>query len=176
MPAERQPAAALAPGGARRTPCLADKASDPAGGAAPEPLLAIQDQAASDAGSPPDTEHGLERFAGAELELTLDRNRDVVADPNWNPELLGEMLSQGKGALPAWEVAGVRDDARLLVSIARRAHSDAAQVARLELGLRRGLGQRLRHLARDVLGAAGGGCGPPGLAEDLVVGIHHDGL
>src|SRR5213078_1729855 len=94
-----------------------------------EPLLAVEDQAAADAGSPPDAEHGLELLAGAELELALDGDGDVVAYPDGRPEVLREGLAQRERAGPARQVAGIRDDAGLLVGIAGRAHADSLQIA-----------------------------------------------
>ena len=53
----------LRPAGAASAPALDDDVPDLAGGAAAEPLLPVQDQAAADAGAPPDAEDGLELLA-----------------------------------------------------------------------------------------------------------------
>src|SRR3954454_24632423 len=71
---------ALSPAGAAGASALHDDVPDLPSSAAAEPLLAVQDQATADTGSPPDAEHAVEFLAGTELDLALHRDRDVVAD------------------------------------------------------------------------------------------------
>ena len=123
--------AALAPAGAACAAHLHDHVPDLRRRPSAEPRLAVQDQAAADAGAPPDAQDGVELLGGAQLELGLDCDLDVVADPHRDPEVRGEALPEREGPDPVWEVPGVRDDARRLVRVARRAHADAAEVARL---------------------------------------------
>ena len=80
----------------RAPPRLDHHVADLAGGPAADPRLAVEDQAAPDAGPPPDAEDRVELLARAKLELGLDRHLDVVADLDGNPELLGEVLAQRK--------------------------------------------------------------------------------
>src|SRR6187397_2672545 len=74
--------AAAPPAGAARPSALHDHVADLACGATAEPLLAVEDQAAADAGSPPDPEDRVELLAGSLIELALDRDRDIVANPH----------------------------------------------------------------------------------------------
>ena len=90
--------AAASPAGAARSAALDHDVADLPRGAAAEPLLTVEDQPAADAGSPPDPEDRLELLAGAQLELALDRDRDVVADPHRRPELAGEVLAERETA------------------------------------------------------------------------------
>ena len=78
--------------------------------------------------SPPPTpvpqntpEHRLVRLAGAERELGLGRDLDVVADHDLGAELLRQRLAELERAVPVGEVAGVGDRAGLLVDVTRRA-------------------------------------------------------
>src|SRR4051812_26454523 len=152
--------AALAPAGAAGPALFDDHVADLRRRAAAQPLFAVQDQAAADAGSPPDAEHGVELLAGAELELPLPRHGDVVADLDRRAKLLGEVLGEREGIDPVRQVAGHRDDPGLLVGIARGADADAAQIRSLQAGLISRLAHRLGHPLGDVLGAAGGRRGP----------------
>ena len=111
--------AALAPAGALGAAALDDHVADLAGRAAAEPRLAVEDDAAADAGSPEDAEQDLELAAGAEIELGLGRDLDVVADPHRRAERLRERLAEREAALPAGQVAGAADDAGLAVGVAR---------------------------------------------------------
>jgi hypothetical protein len=143
---------------------------------AADPGLAVEDQPAPDAGPPPDAQDRVELFARPKLELGLDRHLDVVADPDGNPDLLGEVLAQGKGAGPARQIAGVGDDASLFVCVPRRADAHAGEVAGAEVGLGGRLTHRRGHLPRHVLRPAGGRGRAPRLAEHPVVGVHYDSL
>ena len=78
---------------AAATPARAGRAVEPhdhvpdlARGAAAVPLLAVEDQAAADAGAPEDAEQAPVRRAGAELELGRRRDADVVADDDRRAE------------------------------------------------------------------------------------------
>ena len=103
--------AALATARAARAAALDDHVADLAGGAPADPGLAVQDQPAADAGTPPDAEDRVELPAGAQLELALNRHLDVVAHPHRHAELVGQVLAEREGAGPARQVAGVGDDA-----------------------------------------------------------------
>ena len=119
--------AALAPAGALGAAALDDHVADLAGGAAAQPGLAVEDEAAADAGAPEDADQALELAPGAEVELGLGRDLDVVADPDLGAQRLLQSLRQREAALPAGQVAGAGDDAGLLVGVAGRADPDALQ-------------------------------------------------
>ena len=159
--------AALAPAGALGAAALDDHVADLAGGAAAEPGLAVEDEAAADAGAPEDADQALELAPGAEVELGLGRDLDVVADPDLGPQGLLQSLRQREAALPAGQVAGAGDDAGLLVGVAGGADPDALQRRGLDPGLLGRLAQRRRHLVGHVLGAAAGRRRPPRFAADL---------
>ena len=150
--------------------------TDLPGGPASEPGLPVQDQPAADPRAPPDAQDRVVRLPRAELELTLDRDVDVVADPDGDPELLGQVLAEWKRPGPARQVPGVGDDAGLLVRVSRGTDPDSGEVAGAQAGLGGGLPNRGGHLSRHVLGPAGGRRWPAGLAEHLVRGVHDDGL
>jgi hypothetical protein len=81
--------------------------ADFAGGPAADPGLPVEDQPAPDAGPPPDAQDRVELLARPELELALDRHLNVIADLDGNAELLGEILTEGKGAVPAGQIPGI---------------------------------------------------------------------
>ena len=78
--------AAAAPAGALGAAALDDHVADLPGRAAAEPGLAVEHQAAADAGPPEDPDQALELAPGAEVELRLGRDLDVVADPDLGSE------------------------------------------------------------------------------------------
>ena len=143
--------AAPAPAGALGAAALDDHVADLPGGAAAQPGLAVEDEAAADAGAPEDADQALELAPGAEVELGLGRDLDVVADPDLGPQRLLQGLRQREAALPAGQVAGAGDDAGLLVGVAGGADPDALQRRGLDPGLLGRLAQRRRHLLGDVL-------------------------
>ena len=163
--------AALAPAGALGAAALDDHVADLPGGAAAQPRLAVEDEAAADAGAPEDADQALELAPGAEVELGLGRDLDVVADPDLGPQRLLQSLRQREAALPAGQVAGAGDDAGLLVGVAGGADPDALQRRGLDPGLLGRLAQRRRHLVGDVLRAAAGRRRPPRFAADLAAGV-----
>ncbi len=111
--------AALAPAGALGAAALDDHVADLPGSAAAEPGLAVEDDAAADAGSPEDADQALELAAGAEMELGFGRDLHVVADSHRRAKRFREGLAEREAALPAGQVAGAADDAGLAVGVAR---------------------------------------------------------
>ena len=140
--------AALAPAGALGAAALDDHVADLAGGAAAEPGLAVEDEAAADAGAPEDADQALELLAGAEVELGFGRDLDVVADLDLGPERFLQRFAEGEAALPAGQVAGAGDDAGLLVGIAGGADADAVEVRGLDVGFLGGFAQCVGHRLR----------------------------
>ena len=141
--------AALAPAGALGAAALDDHVADLAGGAAAEPRLAVEDQAAADAGAPEDAEQGRElarrRRAGTRLRSRPGRRCRC------GPRSRGRLASvRASGKLPSqpgrFRAAG--DDAGLLVGVAGRADPDPARSAGSTLGGGGRLAQRGRHRRR----------------------------
>src|SRR6202012_609209 len=91
--------------------------ADLPGRAAAEPGLAAEDQAAADAGPPEDADQAVEALAGAERVLGFGRHLDVVADPDFRPQVFFERLAEREGAFPARQVAGGADGSGLLVDV-----------------------------------------------------------
>ena len=168
--------AALAPARALGAAALDDHVADLPGGAAPEPGLAVEDEAAADAGAPEDADQALELAPGAEVELGLGRDLDVVADPHLGPQFFLEGLRQREAAFPVGQVFGRGDDPGLLVGVAGRADSDALERRRLDSGLLRRLAQRLGHLLGDSGGATIGRRRPPRFALDVAARVDDHGL
>ena len=125
------------------------------GRAAPEPGLAVDDQAAADPGAPEDADQGRELAPGAELELGFGRDLDVVADPHLGAELALQRLGEREAALPAGQVLGRGDDAGLLVGVAGRADPDPGQV----LGRARPRASAASRIAAAIASATS--AGPP---------------
>src|SRR4051812_10142058 len=113
-------AAARAPGAAD----LDDHVADLTGGAAPEPALAVEDDAAADARAPEDAEQRVVRLAGAQLELGVGGDVDVIGDQDLRAELLRERPAERERTLPAGQVARRAHVAGLLVGVAGRADPD----------------------------------------------------
>ena len=122
--------AAAPPAGALGAAALDDHVPYLAGGAAAEPRLAAEDEAAADAGSPEDPDQALELLTGTEVELGFGRDLDVVADSYLGPERPFEVVGQGERALPAGEVLRRGDDSGLLVGVAGGADPDPGQLRR----------------------------------------------
>ena len=122
--------------------------------AAPDPALAVEDQAAADPGAPEDAEDRLVRLPGAELELGVGGDVDVVADPHLRAERVGERPPEREAPLPAGQVARLGDVAGCLVGVARRADPDPGERVGLHPGGVRRLDHRLGHLRGDVRGSA----------------------
>ena len=78
--------AAAAPARAAAAALAHDGVADLAGAAAAVPRLAVEDQAAADAGAPEDAEQRAVGAAGAEHELGLGRDADVVAEHDLRAE------------------------------------------------------------------------------------------
>ena len=86
--------AALAPAGALRAAALDDSVADLSRGAAAQPGLAVEHEAAADAGPPEDADQAGELAPGAEVELGLGRDLDVVADPDRRAQGLLQRLGE----------------------------------------------------------------------------------
>ena len=95
--------------------------------ATPDPSLAVEDQAAADPGAPEDPEDRPVRLAGAELELRVGGDVDVVRDPHRRPESVGKRRAERKASLPPGRLPRLGDVAGLLVGVARRADPDPGQ-------------------------------------------------
>ena len=80
---------------------LDDHVADLAGAAAAEPRLAVEDEAAADAGAPEDAEQRLVGPAGAEVELGLGGDLDVVADLDRGAELLARARARAGRCRPS---------------------------------------------------------------------------
>src|SRR5215203_628281 len=159
--------AALAAAGALGAAALDDDVADLARSPATQPGLSVEDEPTADAGAPEDPDQALELPPGAEVELGFGRDLDVVADLHLGSERVAEVLGEREAALPAWEVAGSRDDAGLLVCVAGGADPDPDQVLGLDAGGLRRLAQRLRHRRGYVLRPAAGRRRSPRLADRL---------
>ena len=125
--------------------------ADLAGRAAAAPELPVEDEAAADARSPPDSEEGRVRPARAELELRGDRDLDVVLDPDSRSEGVAEGRRERKGLVPVGQVAGVGDRARVPLDGAGGADPEAAQLVDRDS---RGLG-RFADRSLDLRGDCG---------------------
>src|SRR4051812_28506174 len=68
-------------------------AAAPAGGAAPEPRLAVEHEPAAHAGAPEHAQQRGVRLGGTELELGVDRDLHVVAECERRTELALEHLA-----------------------------------------------------------------------------------
>ena len=157
-----------------------DHVADLARGLAADPRLAVEDQAAADAGAPEDAEQAVVLACGADLELGVGGEVDVVAERDGRAaELLLERLAQVERAGPLGEVHGAGDGALLVVDAAGRADADAGEVGRRSSPASSSdssstaampRGDRLRAALERRLVALG--------AEDLVVGalVHDRGL
>src|SRR5947209_5870740 len=81
----------------------------PARRPAAEPRLAVEDEAASDAGAPEHAEQRPVRLAGAEREFGVGRDLHVVADPDARPDEVAELARERERRLPVGQVARLRD-------------------------------------------------------------------
>jgi hypothetical protein len=124
--------------------------ADLAGAAAPLPQLPVEHHAAADAGAPEHAEDRPERPAGAELELRVGGDVDVVGEPDRSHEGGLQLVGERVRSLPAGQVAGAGDGPGLVVDDARRADTDRRQVARPRSGLVRRLAQRRDQRERDL--------------------------
>jgi hypothetical protein len=163
--------APLVAGAAARAPTADDDVPELSGGAAAEPGVPVENEAATNAGSPPDADHALELRPCAEVELAVDGDLDVVADPHRRPELLRQVLAERERALPSRQVAGARDGAGRLVRVSGRADADPRELGGLELRVAGRLAKGGDHLGRDVLRPARGRRLALRLAEHLVPGV-----
>ena len=168
--------AAAAAAGAAGAVAAHDDVADLARGPAPEPGLAVEHEAAADAGAPEDAEDGVELAGGAELELRVGRDLDVVAELHGRADPSAEVLAEREGAFPAGQVARAGDGPVVLVDGAGRADADPGQLGGLDAGGLRGVAQRARHRLRDVGGPALRGRGLAVLAEHLAVVVDDDSL
>src|SRR3954454_11951402 len=168
--------AATASAGTASAVLLHDHVADLASGAAAVPGLAVQDDAAADAGAPEDADQGVVVAAGAQLRLGLGGHTDVVSHRNRRAKGVREPLAELERATPAGKILGLRYGARLLVDVAGRSDPGACQLARLHAGVLGRLAKRLRHLLGHVLRLALRWGRPAGLADDVPLAVHDDGL
>ncbi len=140
--------------------------------AAPRPShrSPLENETAAHAGAPEDAEDGPKRPPGAELELRVGRDVDVVADTDVGPESPCQRLAERVAARPIGEVAGVRDDPGLLVGVAGRADAHARKVRRLHTRGFGGLVECADHRLSHILRAALRGRRVTRLSGDLAVG------
>ena len=143
----------------------------------PSQTLPVEHDAAADAGAPEHAEQRAVRLRGAELELRVGGDGDVVGEPDRRAERRPELLGERVGALPVGQVAGARDRAGLVVDHAGRADADRREVARA----RRSAPSSASRIAPTIASATSAGppsvgVGMAGGAEHLVVLVHHDRL
>ena len=157
------------PHGHRAAALLDHHVADLAGGAAADPALAVEDQPAADPGAPEDAEDRVVRLAGAELELGVGGDVDVVGDPHLARRARpASVVAEREAPLPAGQVAGLGDVAGLLVGVAGRADPDPGERVGLHPGRVGGLDHRLpspRRRPRAALGRRRAA----GLAPDLAL-------
>ncbi len=119
--------------------------------APPRPVhgCAAEDQAAADARPPEDAEQRAVQAPGAQLELGVGRDLDVVADPHLAAERRFE-ASPPAGSVPSQpgRLRALRDVA--VFDRPRRPHPDARQRGGLDPGRAGGVAQRRLHLGRHV--------------------------
>src|SRR5262249_34878394 len=120
----RLEAAAPAAGAPRPAP-FDDHVPDLAGRSTAGPGLAVEDDAAADAGAPPDAEQRRMLLRGAEVKLPVDRDVDVVVEVDGRADETGQGGAERERRLPVGEVASVLDRARGRVDCSRRADADA---------------------------------------------------
>ena len=132
-----------------------DHVADLARGLAAHPRLAVEDQAAADARAPEDAEQARVLAGGADLELGVGGEVDVVAERDRRAaELLLERLAQVERARPLGEVHGAGDGALVVVHAAGRADADAGEVGDAQARLLQRLLEHGGHARRDRLRAA----------------------
>ena len=124
--------AALAPAGALGAAALDDHVADLAGGAAAEPGLAVEDEAAADAGPPEDADQARELAPGAEVELGFGRDLDVVADPHLGARAPSRALRRAGSCPPSRAGCGRRRRRR---SCRRRRRASRPRPRSSSLGL-----------------------------------------
>jgi hypothetical protein len=83
--------------------------ADLPGAAAPVPGLAVEDQAAADAGAPEDAEQRAVGRPAAEHELGVGRDADVVAERDLRAERRLQRRGERETGVPAGQVVGARD-------------------------------------------------------------------
>ena len=168
--------AALAPAGALGAAALDDHVADLAGGAAAEPGLAVEDEAAADPGSPEDADQALELAPGAEVELGLGRDLDVVADPHLGPQRFFSVSPSGK--LPSQPGRFLAPETTPVFSSASPGEPTPtpSSASRLDAGCRGRFAQRLGHRSATSAGPPSVGVGCRDFAEDLAVGVDDRGL
>src|SRR4029079_18071325 len=104
-----------------------DDVADLARRAAPRPRAAVEHDPAADARAPEDAEDRAVRAPGAERELGVGRDLDVVAEQRAGAERVLEGRAERELALPVRQVAGARHRARGRVDVARRADAHAPE-------------------------------------------------
>src|SRR4051794_21995451 len=168
--------AALAPASALVAVRVHDHVADLAGRAATDPLLSIENEATSDAGAPEHAEDRLVGLAGAEPELGLGRNRDVVAEEHTRAELLLELGPERELVAEADEIRRIDQDALVGFDASGCADADADQRIGGEAGLVRRRADSLRDRLHHCLGPVIRGRWDARLAQYLAASVDHDDL
>ena len=146
------------------------------GCSAPEPELAVDHDAAADAGTPPDANKRGERTSGAQLELAEHGHLDVVVEPDRCVDGIRERRGEGERPLPVREVPGVGDRPGLLVDCSGRSHAGAGELLHRHAARLGRFLDRRRDRGGDVGGPALGWRRMASLADHGVVGADHHGL
>src|SRR6185503_20161969 len=142
--------AAEAPAAAALAPDAHDHVADLAAGAPAGPRPAVEDDPAADPGPPEHAEQRPVGASGAERELGVGGDLDVVAQVQARAERLLEGGAERELALPVGQVARARDGPGPGVDVAGRADADAGERVGLDARLARRLGHRRGHRGRDV--------------------------
>ena len=160
--------AAPPPARAAGAAALDHHVADLARGAAAGPALAVEDQAAADAGAPEDAEQRVVGLAGAELELGVGGDVDVVADPHRGAERVRERPARAGSCRSSRAGCWPRRPRRSARSVSPGEPTPIpASESVCTPGRLGGLDQRLGHRLGDVLRAALGRGRAARLARDL---------
>ena len=125
----------------------------------PSPGPAVEHDPAADAGAPEHAEQRAVRPAGAERELGVGRDLDVVAEAHARAERLLQLRAEGELALPVGQVARAGHGALARVDVAGRADARRPTARRSRRPPGRRPPQRRRHRGGDVRGPARAGVG-----------------
>src|SRR5262249_51691740 len=132
---------------------------------------------AAEAGSPPDGKKGREVAAGAELELRLRGNCDVVSHPHPGPHAPNKFLGEGVRIGPAARQVRVESHrARGSVDNARRSDSDSCQLIDAHGCRVGGVLNSSSKCSTPRRCAALGRCLPARTAKDLTLPLDYQGI